>query len=360
MGEQGVYNRQDLGLARALANAGHDVFVVRPAFDNDSRKSVLENGRTITEYYRKCAGFRTHSLISPRFMDDLGLDAMIMLGDIQISVPYFYNWCRKRGIIFWPYVGTLKSNSDKFNKLFGWIGSRNISVYQKCHCIAKTPAVRQDLYAHGVKSVSVMPVGLDTAVLTPPGPQLREKARREFGFDPDEKVICFVGSLMEYKRPLKAVRIFAELRKVRDARLLVVGDGPLREAFERQVSELGLTSSVTHVLKLTQLEMWKAYCASDLFINLNELEIFGMALMEALYYSVPVVATVAPGPLLIMSQEDDGVLIHEGQDDEFLRAILLQLEKGPIAPRQDLNDRFSWNHSLSVSDFPWPSLPAGD
>lgn len=45
-------------------------------------------------------------------------------------------------------------------------------------------------------------------------------------------------------------------------------------------------------------EMWKIYVMSDYFVNLNRGEIFGMAIMEAVYYETSVAAIAAPGPSL--------------------------------------------------------------
>lgn len=73
---------------------------------------------------------------------------------------------------------------------------------------------------------------------------VRNEMRQELGLS-DKLVIGHVGSFREAKNHVFLVQIFAEIYKKRkDAVLLLLGDGALREAIEKQVSEAGLAQAV--------------------------------------------------------------------------------------------------------------------
>lgn len=73
---------------------------------------------------------------------------------------------------------------------------------------------------------------------------VRNEMRRELGLS-DKLVIGHVGSFREAKNHVFLIQIFAEIYKKRkDAVLLLLGDGALRETIEKQVSEAGLTQAV--------------------------------------------------------------------------------------------------------------------
>ncbi len=107
-------------------------------------------------------------------------------------------------------------------------------------------------------------------------------------------------------RPLKrvddAVRVLFEVRKrVPNAELVLVGDGPTRAPVEKLVRELRLTD-VVH-FRGEQNDLTGVLQKSDVFIFPSETESFGLAALEALACGVPVVASRTGGlPELI----DDG------------------------------------------------------
>lgn len=55
--------------------------------------------------------------------------------------------------------------------------------------------------------------------------------------------------------------------------------------------------------------MWKYYMASDYFVNLNSGEIFGMSILEAMFYRLTVIALSAPGPSYIINNGINGYLV---------------------------------------------------
>ena len=80
----------------------------------------------------------------------------------------------------------------------------------------------------------------------------------------------------------------------------MVGKGALRQAVDEKIAECGIEKEVTILPRVPYAEMWKIYTISDYYLNMSEVEIFGMAIMEAVYYRTSVAARRAIGPSLTL------------------------------------------------------------
>ncbi len=101
-----------------------------------------------------------------------------------------------------------------------------------------------------------------------------------------------VGGLTDRKNPLGLLQAFARLHAVRpDARLALVGDGPLARAVDVGVARMGLGDAVvrTGALPHDEVADWVAAC--DMLALVSRVEPLGVVALEALAGGRPVVAT---------------------------------------------------------------------
>jgi glycosyltransferase involved in cell wall biosynthesis len=114
--------------------------------------------------------------------------------------------------------------------------------------------------------------------------------------DPDGQVgrttILSVGRLQSYKGVERVVAAMAFLPPTH--RLVVVGQGPDREAIERAASAAGVADRVVFRGRVPDEELLAWYRGADLFISLSAHESFGLAVLEAAAAGVPVVASDIP------------------------------------------------------------------
>jgi N-acetyl-alpha-D-glucosaminyl L-malate synthase BshA len=89
------------------------------------------------------------------------------------------------------------------------------------------------------------------------------------------------------------VKVFASVRKQMPAKLLMVGDGPERPVMEDMVKEYEVGDDVRFLGKQEQME--EILVVSDLFVLPSEYESFGLAALEAMAASMPVVSTNSGG-----------------------------------------------------------------
>ncbi|MEX2596565.1 MAG: glycosyltransferase, partial [Salibacteraceae bacterium] len=91
------------------------------------------------------------------------------------------------------------------------------------------------------------------------------------------------------KRVQDVVKVFAGIRRYKNAKLLLVGDGPERYNVEQMCREVGYCDDINFIGKSNQVEMLLAN--SDLFILPSETESFGLAALEAMAAGVPVISS---------------------------------------------------------------------
>ena len=110
-------------------------------------------------------------------------------------------------------------------------------------------------------------------------PDVREKVRTELDLQ-GKFVIGHVGRFMKSKNHSYLIRIFSEVKKVKEnAVLLLIGDGELMDSVKQQVQELKLQESV-HFLGQRK-DMPALYQAMDVFLLPSKAEGFGIVNIEA-------------------------------------------------------------------------------
>jgi N-acetyl-alpha-D-glucosaminyl L-malate synthase BshA len=174
------------------------------------------------------------------------------------------------------------------------------SIEQSHAVTAVSSSLRLDtIAALGIsREVRVIPNFLDCAVYRRrPAPDLRER----LGAGGVEHVVLHASNFRPVKRVTAVVEIFRRIRERMPARLVLIGDGPERDAIARRVFEAGLQEVVEFAGEQHDLVPWLS--AADLFLLPSEQESFGLAALEAMACEVTVVASRVGGlPEII----DDG------------------------------------------------------
>ena len=109
----------------------------------------------------------------------------------------------------------------------------------------------------------------------------------------NEKILIHTSNFRPLKRVTDVVKIFAEVKKQVQSKLMLVGDGPTRSDCEHLCRELEICDSVKFMGK--QNCITELLSAADLFIMPSQSESFGLSALEAMSCSVPVISTSVGG-----------------------------------------------------------------
>jgi glycosyltransferase involved in cell wall biosynthesis len=140
--------------------------------------------------------------------------------------------------------------------------------------------------------------------------------------------VLAVGNLSPAKDYATLLQGFSLLRRARDARLVVLGEGPERVPLERLVRELGLAEVVSMPGFVTNPYAYMAKCA--LYVLSSAWEALPTVLIEALALGAPVVATDCQnGPREILQDGRYGPLVPVGDATALARAMGAALDGPP-------------------------------
>jgi len=343
------YNPQSIGLARAIAKVGNNVSVYSIEETDRKSKRTTKLMNNLTLYQIPAKGIGRNSIGFTKYLD-YGYDVVICFSDIQLGYKSIVKWCKKNDITLYPYVGVIKSRQDSKIKRFLMeiIAKRNINLYRKQLVFAKTEKVYSELKDRMIKSI-IATVGLDMNCMKEPSIDMDiTEIKQALGFHQVDEVILFVGRLVNEKRPLELLDIFHKLSQENpNYKLCMIGQGELEDKVLNKIEKLGLKQSVCLVDLVPNNMMWRYFKISSYYVNLNLGEIFGMAILEAMFYNCRVVARRAPGPEMIITNKVDGYLCDN--DIEIVQCIIKDNVKsmGELAHDKILK-KFTWENTAEI------------
>ena len=143
--------------------------------------------------------------------------------------------------------------------------------------------------------------------------------------DGDTSVILGVGRLSLIKNFPLLVRAFARVRRDRDARLMILGEGKQRQSLLNLAMRLGVADSVALPGHVTNPYAYMA--RARLFVLSSLWEGFGNVLVEALACGTPAVATdCRSGPAEILDHGRYGPLVPVGDESALADAMRRTLD----------------------------------
>ena len=178
------------------------------------------------------------------------------------------------------------------------------------------------------ESIISVPTGIDLARFVPAD---KAQAKARLGLDPAQACIGIVATLRSWKGHRYLVEAFAGLEQ-KDARLLIVGDGPGRDNLREQVARLGLEERVLMPGNQDDVSSWLQ--ALDVFaLPSYANEGVPQSLMQAMAVRVPVVSTAVGSIEELVRHEETGLIVPP-QDVDALRAAIERLLGEPALVRQ--------------------------
>jgi phosphatidylinositol alpha-mannosyltransferase len=195
----------------------------------------------------------------------------------------------------------------------------------------------------------IIPCGVDLTRFRPAtGPDGSPKSRVQ---GPKSKVL-FVGRLDARKGIEVLLRAMpAVLKALPDARLTVIGQGPMQGRARRLAAGLGVSERVDFAGAVSQDELPRFYAECDVYCapSLGG-ETLGIVLLEAMASGVPVVASDIPGYDETIRADVDG-LLTKPEDPAALAAALVRVLGDP-----GLRMRLARAGLARAVEYAWPAI----
>jgi len=199
------------------------------------------------------------------------------------------------------------------------------------HVIAVSASERDQIVSTGVapsERVTVIPNGIE---MDPPGLEVPD-LRRSLGLASDTRIVGTIARLNHQKAPERFVRIVGRLLEPDEGfHAVYIGDGPLRDEFERSLAALPFEGRFHHIPELPNASA--AMEQFTVFVLTSRFEGGPYTPLEAMRAGVPVVLTDVVGNRDAVQPGRTGFLIAEDDDDAFVGSIRSLLDD-PVRRRE--------------------------
>lgn len=162
-----------------------------------------------------------------------------------------------------------------------------------------------------------------------------ESKRKSLGLSPSDKIIGTVGRLCLEKNHRMLIQAFGEVRKkIKEVKLLIIGDGELRPELEAFSRKMYLANDILFLGEHPDVaELMKIF---DVFALSSDSEAASLVLLEAMASGLPVVATdVGGNPELVLDGET-GILVERGNYKNFAQAIIRILQTNDLKTKMGI------------------------
>ncbi len=318
------YNIQEIGLAKELAELGMlvDVFLISDKEETYHEMLGIEN--RVTVYWLKGYKIPGQQGYYPDLMKILKENEyhfIQALDDSQLTTVLVSRYCKKNGIKFVLWQGMYENYPETYKRLiqyvFDWTLLKILRKNTK-YCIAKTTSARKYLEKKRFSNIEVIPVALELGNFSNDN---KIDYRKKLDIPDGQKILLYVGKVEERRKPLFCMDVYQKVKEQHDDCCLVyVGKGPMLEETHRYVEDNAI-KDVHFVERIPQNELADLYAVSSMFILPTRYEIFGMVLMEAMYFGTPVITYKAAGPIDVIENDVDGIVMDAFNAEQWAAKI---------------------------------------
>ena len=335
-----------------LQHRGHQVQLIRPrqssldkATHNAQLEEVLKQGVPIPRYAglmiglpAKAALVRLWQLKRPDLVHiategPLGWSALAAAQKLRLPISTDFH-----------------TNFHSYSKHYGagWLRGPILAYLRKFHnkaCVTLVPTegMRKELEAHGYHNVEVVSRGVDTVLFNPVRRDL--SLRMSWGAQPDTQVVIYVGRVAPEKNLSLVFKAYAAMHAANaNSRLVIVGDGPERNAMQMQYPE-----AVFCGMRRGE-DLARHYASADVFLFPSLTETFGNVTTEAMASGLAVVAYQYAAAEALIRHGENGMLASYNEAEQFIAAAT-ELALDPVRVKKiGMN---SHQTALSIS---WDSI----
>ena len=351
---------------KEMKKRGHEVYIFAPTKNvQPNNDQTLYMVRSIPlliakEYKFRIAAFYSREVAKQ--VKELGIDVVHTQDEFSLGI-FGKIMSRKMNIPFihtyhtmWEeyihYISPIKGNHNSLKKI-----ARKLSraFVRKADCVIapsnKTASYLKNECAIKNKPIYIVPTGIDVEPFKKENFTQEEKdaLKESIGVSKDEKVILFLGRIADEKSIDVLIdqmpNVFEEYPK---AKFVIVGYGPQEDQLKSQVKKLNLQDKVIFTGKIPWKDVPRYYNMADVFVNASLTETQGLTFIEAMASSLPVVCKYAPNLTEFITNEKNGIFIHN--NDEYKDAIIRVLKDEKLRHTLITNGLDTAN-SLSSDEF---------
>ncbi len=307
---QGGYEKIVISYANELSARGHKVDLLCGHLEGELLETVGKNIRLIN------FNARARSFFFPlvKYLRENRID-------ILYSAFRFYNCVSVVAKVVSKSKVTIYATQHGFEaekQLIKWIEGRIISKADYLITVA------EDIANYESKELRIDRrrfIVLDNPVLDK---RIRiEMAEHPWFIEKDIPIVAVEGRLAEGKGVNYCIEILKEMNSYKKIRMMVLGDGPLKETLKQQAKQLDVADNITFLGYVKSPISYLMGC--NVFLHTSLSEGFGNVVVEAMYAGLPPCVSDCSGPLQIIKNGEFGMNLGDPRQPDFCKTAAKQI-----------------------------------
>ena len=232
---------------------------------------------------------------------------------------------RRKMIILTTHHGWIRNTYAQV--ILGWVTIKLSFLFE--HTIIVSEEMQRYLSKYTLKKGSFTTIHNAIRMEDYKAQGIRDEQRKLINADEDDIVLLSVGRLSDEKGCINLLNAFLRVyHKNQKIKLLYVGDGPLMSTLMKKMKKFNLTKSV--ILCGYHRLVQPYYEAADIFICPSDTEGLSNVILEAMAYSLPVIATNVGGNAEIIDHKINGLLVPPKNETALANTITQLTENSEL------------------------------
>lgn len=316
------YNVQEIGLAKALTLQNNECGIVFYNGNHSNREEKIfvdceGKQREIIVYYLKGYNFLKNGFFPSLGKIVKGYDVIQVHEYDQITSWLYYAWSKKKVVIYHgPYFHPFNKGYNLKCEIFDHTFLK-IKQNKNILCFTKSNAAADFLRQKGFENPVPIGVGLDLDVFSEDTRgNSEEKQDKHFTW-------IYVGKLEPRRNILFLVEIMIALAtKYTEMEFVIVGNGEYdyKQKCMKKMIPLMESGRLKYIESVSQKELSELYRNVDAMLFPSVYEIFGMVLMEAIYFELPIISSENGGADMLLENGENGFIINDFAINKWIEA----------------------------------------
>lgn len=347
-----MYNCQEIGLAKALSKQGIECGIVFYNGRNESYIETIEceNKNKIIIYRLKGFSIAKHGIM--KSIDKI-IDKYDVIWVNEFNQYTSYKICKRKDKKIIIYHGPYSPKYSKIRFIRNYCYNRlffNKEIAENTKVFTKSNLTSDELLKLGFKNIETIGVGLDYSNIniSKEKPEVLNSIL-EFKND-DGILLTYIGTIDKRKNTIMLLEILNKLilNNIK-IKLLIIGKGDSKyfKKFTKYINDNNLNKHVIYREEIEQNKLSYIYKNTDIFLLPTCYEIFGMVLLEAMYYGIPVITTMNGGSSTLIVNKKNGFICNDIND--WIRSLEMLIYNKNIREiigkeaRKTIINEFTWD-----------------
>ncbi|OSB10697.1 hypothetical protein B2H97_07010 [Paraclostridium bifermentans] len=345
-----LYNLQEIGFCKELCKLGFDCDIIYYSDEDRDELIYSNNNCEINLLWRR--GYKLlRTGIYPKLLKSEFVNKYDLIITTEYSQIMSLLWTRyKPKVVLYngPYYNLFKIPPIEriYDLLFVKKINKSINkVFTKSNLSTKY------LTDKGFSDVTTLGVGLDVSIFEKEY-SISDDVKSIIEYMKNNKCLLYVGSLDDRKNFRFTLKVFEKINKIDSSvHLIIIGKG--KEKYVKKSFEMideSVCKNILHIQQIQNKYLKNIYTEADVFILPSKLEIFGMVLLEAMYFGAATITSKNGGSTTLIKNKKNGIIMDGFCVDDWVFEItkLLNDDEYRIKIKDNaietIKNEFTWEH----------------